>query len=99
MPHHPKHLQTKSTTENRVTPLVTIDGVTYGGTRYDVDVMRRDYYGYTIVSESGEGCECVYIEGVDGDFGSDEDAADYIDELLGEGNDNEEHRLRKWQLV
>lgn len=88
MPHHPTHLALTFST----TPTMS--------------VQRRDYHGYTIVTETdlrgAEYGECVTIEGVDGDFNSDEDAADYIDEVLDVDCGVEyagEHWLRSHELI
>lgn len=112
MAHHPTHLEATFSTVHGVTPVVTIDGQTYGGTPYTLNVMKRDYYGYVIVTETdargADHGERIYVEGIKGDFNTDEDAADYVDELLGEASEDgaadwlayrEEHSLRSWQRV
>ena len=67
-------------------PVVIIDGQTCGGTEYTVEVLKRDYLGHIICIETdvrgAEFGETVYVEGIEGDFNSDEDAADHIDEVL-----------------
>lgn len=109
MTHHPAHLTLTSRREARTTPVVTIDGVTYGGTAYEVDILARDYYGFIIeIATDVRGAdygETVTIQGIEGEFNTDEDAADYIDNTLGENDEDTfityqmEHSLRSWQLV
>ncbi len=102
---HPTHLNISIEVH---TTFIEIDGKKLLGVSV-VEVMKRDYHGYVICTETdvrgAEYGETIYVEDVEGDFATDENAADYIDNILGE-NDEEtfvayqmEHSLRSWQLV